>query len=388
MQEAELTESLWLCTIDGIGRNSVMKLWKQTGDFKKIASLSEQELKSCIGAKKTAAFLAANTEQARKTAYQRLCRYWEKGISFLPVWHTDYPQRLCRIADPPAMLFVKGKLPVQKQLQAAVIGARACSAYGSRAARVFARELAQKGIGIVSGMARGIDSIAQQAALEVSQSSIAVLGCGVDICYPPENRQLYDWLEQGGALVSEYLPGTKPQSYMFPPRNRIISGLSDLVLVVEAREKSGTLITVDMALEQGKEVFAVPGRVLDVCSRGCNRLIANGAGIATEPDAVLEALRQIGVQNGLTGITENGICENPIMHREDTGELSKSKGCDSDCTADLRKKILDALSSEFLSLDELAAHTQLPVFEVMQTVTHLYMEGILQRQCGRYCKKI
>lgn len=375
MQEEELTESLWLCTIDGIGSSSVMKLWKKAGNFTKIASLSEEELKNCIGTKRTAAFLAANTEQARKAAYQRLYRYWEKGISFLPVWHTDYPERLRRIADPPAILFVKGKLPVQKQIQAAVIGARACSVYGSRAAQVFARELAQNGVGIVSGMARGIDSIAQQAALEVSQNSIAVLGCGVDICYPPENRQLYEWLEKDGTLISEYLPGTKPQSYLFPPRNRIISGLSDLVLVVEAREKSGTLITVDMALEQGKEVFAVPGRVLDACSKGCNRLIANGAGIATDPDAVWEVLRQISTQNGLQRITENG-------------RKHISCGSHTDGAADAEKQILDILESEFLSLDELAERTQISISEVMQAVSHLYMEGILQRQGGRYCKKI
>jgi len=142
----------------------------------------------------------------------------------------------------------------------------------------------------VSGMARGIDGISQIAALESGGSSLAVLGCGVDICYPRENRRLYEMLEQRGGILSEYPPGTQPIGSLFPPRNRIISGLSDLLVVVEAKEKSGTTITVDMALEQGKEVLVLPGRITDALSYGCNRLIKQGAGILVSVEDIFQVL--------------------------------------------------------------------------------------------------
>ena len=145
---------------------------------------------------------------------------------------------------------------------------------------------------MVSGLARGIDGISQEAALDCGGRTYAVLGCGVDVCYPAENGRLFDRIPARGGIVSEYPPGTLPQARLFPPRNRIISGLSDLILVVEAREKSGTLITVDMALEQGREVFAIPGRVTDALSSGCNTLIRQGAGVAISPSALLEGLGQ------------------------------------------------------------------------------------------------
>ncbi len=171
---------------------------------------------------------------------------------------------------------------------AAVIGARLASGYGREQARRFSYRMASRGITIISGMARGIDGIAQTAALDAGGRSYAVLGCGVDICYPEENRSLYDRLLQQGGILSEYPPGTPPEARLFPLRNRIISGLADAVLVIEARKKSGTLITVDMALEQGRDVFALPGRVSDSLSDGCNRLIRQGAAPATCPEDLLE----------------------------------------------------------------------------------------------------
>ena len=171
---------------------------------------------------------------------------------------------------------------------AAIIGARLASGYGREQARRFSRRLSSRGITIISGMAMGIDGIAQKAALDAGGKTCAVLGCGVDICYPEENRDLYERLLKEGGLISEYPPGMPPQAKLFPQRNRIISGLSDLVLVIEARKQSGTLITVDMALEQGREVFALPGRVSDALSDGCNRLIRQGAGAATCPEDILE----------------------------------------------------------------------------------------------------
>lgn len=182
----------------------------------------------------------------------------------------------------------KAALPGIDSPAAAVIGARFASGYGREQARRFSYRMASRGITIISGMARGIDGIAQTAALDAGGRSCAVLGCGVDICYPEENRPLYDRLLQQGGILSEYPPGTPPEARLFPLRNRIISGLSDAVLVIEARRKSGTLITVDMALEQGRDVFALPGRVSDSLSDGCNRLIRQGAAPATCPEDLLE----------------------------------------------------------------------------------------------------
>lgn len=202
----------------------------------------------------------------------------------------EYPERLKNISGAPKNLYVLGRLPEEKRLCVAVIGARDCSEYGKYVARELGAVLGKSGISVVSGMARGIDGISQEAALNVGGSSFAVLGCGVDICYPEANRQLYERLKVCGGIISEYPPGSPALACHFPPRNRIVSGLADVVVVIEARIKSGTLITVDMALEQGREVYVVPGRVTDRLSDGCNSLIKQGAGILLSPEEFLKEL--------------------------------------------------------------------------------------------------
>lgn len=205
----------------------------------------------------------------------------------------DYPARLLEIPDPPERLYVLGKLPEEKVPSVAIIGARECSEYGNYVAARLGECMGRNGIQVVSGMARGIDGIGQTAALDAGGSSFAVLGSGVDVCYPARNRRLYERLRERGGVLSEYPSGTPALSRNFPPRNRIVSGLADAVVVVEAREKSGTLITVDMALEQGKEVYAVPGRVTDALSSGCNRLVKLGAAVLLDPEELAEELRGI-----------------------------------------------------------------------------------------------
>lgn len=202
----------------------------------------------------------------------------------------EYPARLREIPDPPACLYVKGRLPENDRPSVAVIGARDCSAYGRSVAMQLGAGLGAAGVQVVSGMARGIDGISQEAALDAGGTSFGVLGCGADICYPAQNRGLYEKLCAEGGVLSEYEPGTPPRAWHFPPRNRIVSGLADAVVVVEARAGSGTLITVDMALEQGREVYAVPGRVTDGLSVGCNRLIRLGAGLLPDMEEFLEEL--------------------------------------------------------------------------------------------------
>ena len=216
---------------------------------------------------------------------------WElAGIHWC--WWEDpmFPARLKTLADSPAGLFYKGTLPREEVPTAGIVGARNCSLYGKNMAERFGGELGEKGIGIISGMARGIDGVAQSAALKRGGMSFAVLGCGVDICYPQSNRNLYEALEKQGGILSEYKPGTPPLPYHFPMRNRLIAALSDVLLVIEAREKSGSLITVDQALEQGREVLALPGRVDDALSAGCHQLIRQGAGLLSCCGDVYEAL--------------------------------------------------------------------------------------------------
>lgn len=217
-------------------------------------------------------------------------RMKDRGIGMVTVLEEDFPGKLRDIPDAPYVLYYVGRLPSVYHKTVAVIGARDCTEYGRYMAGQFGAGLAQAGVQVISGMARGIDGIGQQAALKAGGYSLGVLGCGVDICYPKKNQELYDALIRQGGICSEYPPGIGPRAILFPPRNRIISGMADAVLVIEAKDKSGTLITVDMALEQGREVYALPGRGTDPLSRGCNRLIRQGAGLVSTPGELLQEL--------------------------------------------------------------------------------------------------
>jgi len=206
----------------------------------------------------------------------------DSKISFIVRESEEFPERLKEIPQSPVFIFMRGQLPNPGIPLVSIIGARDCSFYGTQVASRLGELFAEQGICVVSGMARGVDSLSQDACLKAGGTSIAVLGGGVDVIYPKESGALYETLSERGAIISEYFPGTNPQPSYFARRNRIISGLSDALCVIEAREKSGTMITVDAALEQGREVFALPGRITDSTSRGCNELIKQGAGVITD----------------------------------------------------------------------------------------------------------
>lgn len=219
----------------------------------------------------------------------------EREMKFITILDEEYPDRLRNYEGMPYALFYKGQpLWKEKTLTIGMVGARRCSAYGESMTLKFAETLAEHGVTIISGMASGIDGIAHRGALNVMGNTCAVLGSGVDICYPKEHRGLYRDLEERGCILSEFPPGTPPLSQNFPARNRIISGLSDVLLVMEAKEKSGSLITADFALEQGKEVYALPGSIENELSRGCNRLIYQGAGILLGVEELMEELESCG----------------------------------------------------------------------------------------------
>lgn len=211
-------------------------------------------------------------------------------IRYITGFEKEFPDKLRCIKDPPAGIYVRGRLPDETKKSVAIVGSRQCSMYGAKVAEYFGAALAANGVQIISGMAMGIDGISQQAALDAGGVSFAVLGSGPDVVYPKKNEDLYKRILEQGGIISEQPPKTPPLGAYFAQRNRIISALCDVLLVIEARIRSGTGITVRYALEQGKDVFAVPGRINDPMSAGTNRLIAEGALIALSPDSILSEL--------------------------------------------------------------------------------------------------
>lgn len=286
--------------------------------------------------------------------YERLQKM---GIRFVSFFSDEYPEKLRNVYNPPYALYVKGNLPDDKAPAIAVVGARKCSAYGEKYALKYAEELAGCGVQIISGLALGIDGISQRGALNAGGNTFAILGCGVDICYPRSHIGLYmDILERGGGIISEQIPGTPALAMYFPMRNRIISGLSDAVLVMEAKEKSGSLITADTAMEQGRDVYALPGPVGNVLSMGCNRLIKQGAGILLSPKELIADL-SFSYKNSLQNLHRN-IEEKEIM-LESTEKLVYS-------VLDFEPKNLACLSGE----------ADIPVLELMSILISLQLKGI------------
>jgi DNA processing protein len=217
----------------------------------------------------------------------------ERDIDFIYPGHEFYPESLNYIPDPPKLLFTRGdkELLVDRNLKIAVVGARNASVYGKSMAYSFGSEFARNRITVVSGLALGIDGMAHSATLENGGATIAVLGSGIDVPYPRENYNIYHSMCENGLVISEYGMGVNPDCFRFPLRNRIISGLANGVLVVEAKERSGSLITADQALEQGRDVFAIPGRTTDINSVGCNNLIKQGAYLVSSPREVIDILK-------------------------------------------------------------------------------------------------
>lgn len=291
-QETEKAYLHWLYQAAGMGSRAFLRDLEQTGTARTIYDMSKRgilEEHLHIRYKRKAQMLQAAAVDYDVTGeYERMV---ERGILFVTVREESYPGKLAAVSDAPYALYYVGKLPDPAKKSIAVVGARNCSEYGRKMAGEFGSVLGQADVQVISGMARGIDGIGQKAAIDAGGYSMGVLGCGVDVCYPAENRELYERLLAEGGVCSEYPPGIGPRAVLFPPRNRIISGLCDGVLVIEAKERSGTLITVDMALEQGREVYAIPGRATDALSVGCNKLIRQGAGLVMTPQELLEELQ-------------------------------------------------------------------------------------------------
>ncbi len=280
----------WLDTIVGLGKTAKMNLIQAFGSAKEVYHGSERLINCILEDKKQELFWEA---KKRKDIYKEFGYMCGEKIQMVSLYDEGYPEKLRYIPDEPFCLYYRGSLPKEELPSVAIIGARECSQYGEYIAGELGKCLGEYGIQVISGMAKGIDGISQSAALEAGGNSFGVLGCGVDICYPKSNKRLYERLLQRGGIISSYPPGTMPMSKLFPPRNRIVSGLADVLVVIEARQRSGTAITVEMALEQGRDIYAVPGRVTDRLSDGCNKMIKEGAHVFLSPQDFVEDLKQL-----------------------------------------------------------------------------------------------
>lgn len=363
----------WLHNLPEIGDRTIAKLLAAFGSEKAVYEADEKRLGQIIIKEEM------RQEIKRFTAGWDLQGTYEsmkrQGISFLTYQDEAYPARLRKLKNPPYGLYCLGNLPREEDMAAAIIGARECSEYGRYVAEAFAGRLARAGVTIISGMARGIDGIAQQAAVDSKGATFAVLGSGVDVCYPISNKPLYEEiLRTGGGILSVFPPGTEPKKRNFPERNRIVAGMADLLLVVEARQKSGTWITVDMALEQGKNVYAVPGRLTDRLSDGCNLLIRQGAGIALSPEDLLQEMQVLKNRQG-RGKRENAAAFEGL----DTEEGERAEEKDLLRFLDFMPRTADEILNRMQKEEK-----EMQLSELLAELADLCIEGKVRQAGGCY----
>ena len=352
-----------LMNTKGLGAVGLHKLYDRFESFRESWMAGEKTL-TTSGILKEAQVKAILETKRSETELRREFEELEKRkIRFITFQDADYPKRLKPFRDCPAGLFVRGRLPEDTVPSVAIVGARGCSEYGKDTARGLARELAERGVQIVSGLAVGVDGAAHTGALEAGEGgggTFGILGCGINICYPKENFRLFSEMAEKGGLMTEFIPGTKPTPGNFIMRNRIISGISDAVIVVEAKEKSGSLLTADYALEQGKEVFAVPGRITDGLSVGCNRLLQMGASLCLGPREILD----------IFGIKYE---EKPIVGKISEKRLAKNE-----------KLVYSCLDSRPRHLEEIVLKCELPVREAMEILLKLELAGVIHGNGNQY----
>jgi DNA processing protein len=319
--------------------------WEAPGEAFREAGLPDKVLEN---------FLRYRAETDLDQVYESILT---QDITILTPLDVDYPALLREIDQPPPVLYVRGALLPADEFAVAVVGTRRVTAYGRQVAQDTSFFLAGHGLTIVSGLARGVDALAHRAALKAGGRTIAVLGSGVDVIYPPEHRNLVEEIIEQGAVISDYPPGTPPEGVNFPPRNRIISGLSLATIVVEAGERSGALITADFAVEQGRDVFAVPGNVLSPMSRGTNRLVQKGAFMLVSPQDVLNVLE-------LEHVQELAVARQSLP--TDTTEI----------------RILQVMDYEPVHVDTICLALDLPVDKVSAALTMMELKGFVQHVGG------
>ena len=358
----DLVDTLRLSLIPGVGPRIRQALLERFGSARAALAAAPSELRAVYGVgPKLVGKIAGADHEIDVEAQIALCR--EHGIDILTTDHASYPRMLREIHDPPGVLFVRGALKPDDALAVGIVGTRHGTQYGLRQAERLASGLARAGLTILSGLARGVDAAAHRGALGAGGRTIAVLASGVMHIYPPEHEKLAEDVAASGALVSESPPLSEPLAGTFPQRNRLISGMSLGVIVIEAAERSGALITARHAMEQGREVFAVPGNVDSRTSRGCHRLIRDGAKLVESVDDVLEELGPL--------VEAAPRDDGQVIHHP--AELLLN---------DLEQKVLSAVEGEPTPIDRIIARTGLPASQVLSTLSVLEMRRLVRRLGG------
>ena len=362
----ELDALLILNAVPGVGNANIRKLLECYGDASKVLSLTEEQLAAgqIVSQKLAAAIVQFPKDEFLRSEMSLV----ERGrVRVLTFRDEDYPSTLRDIPDAPVVIYIRGNLPANSSLAIAVVGSRRASLYGMAVAEQFSGRLAELGFTIVSGMARGIDAAAHRGALRASGTTVAVMGCGLDTIYPPENEKLFAEIAAGGAVISEFPMTMPPIAYNFPRRNRIISGLSLGVIVVEAAGKSGALITADFALEQGREVYAVPGNVNSPTSGGVNNLIKQGAKLVTSVDDILEDLHA-NVRAAVGHARSDGpAAENPAIQTLPEAE----------------RLVYESISDRPVHIDDLADRCGTDVLRMTAALSRLELKHLIKQLPGK-----
>lgn len=362
---AQRDASLRLSMVTGIGPRIYGDLIEHFGSAEAALAASPAELRSIqgVGQKLMRALVSANEIDVAPVLEQ--CR--QNNIQVIDRAHESYPPLLSKIHDPPGVLFCRGDFQPVDQLGIAIVGTRHSTTYGDRVAANLARGLSMAGLTIISGMARGIDAAAHKAALECGGRTIAVLGGGVMNIYPPEHKSLADSIAANGAVLSEALPNQAPRSGCFPRRNRIVTGMSLGVIVVEAGDRSGASISARLAAEQGRDVFAVPGRIDSRMSRGCHKLIRDGATLVETVDDVLDQLGPLVEPLKLSRAEGIGEQTQTVRH---PAELKLS---------DQERAVLNCIETAPTEFDIIVEKTQLPPARILATISVLEIRRLIRR---------
>ncbi|MFP4660991.1 MAG: DNA-processing protein DprA [Halanaerobiales bacterium] len=381
MREDLKEEYYWLglSTISGLGSVRINKLLSHFSSVSRIWQANEGELKQVSGIGKLAKKIV---EQREGFDIDKLLNQLSKdNINYITVLDEEYPEKLKNIYDPPPVLFYKGELNFAFPA-VSIIGSRRCTTYGKKTAEKIAYQLANRGITVISGMARGIDTRGHIGALKAKGRTIAVLGSGLDIIYPPENKELFEQIQKNGTVLSEYPPGVEPLAGNFPQRNRIISGLSIGVLVIEAASRSGSLITANLALEQGRDVFAIPGNIDRPQSKGTNDLIKKGAKMVTGVEDIVEELylyKNIGqLESKADGNKKQGI--DILVNKKENNRI-KSNYPELN---DEEREVLEVFQKEVdLTLEQLIKLTDKSPARMNTILLKLELKGIISRSAGK-----
>jgi len=360
----------WLALnmVPGVGPITYRNLVARFHDPEQVFAASARELE-LVGGVGEKTMRAIKEFPAAKMAAEELKKVADLGGAILTFRDPGYPKNLLQIYDPPPLLYVRGELEQGNPLMIAIVGSRRGSFYGRTVTKKISKELSAAGVTVVSGMARGIDTSAHLGALEAGKKTIAVFGCGIDIIYPPENKKLFFDIIAHGAAVSEFPLSTPPDGKNFPRRNRIISGVSLGVVIVEATADSGSLITAAHALEQGREVFAVPGNIGMATSRGTNRLIKQGAKLVEEAQDILtEILPQYAGPHAVGTATKDDLL---------------TKGSPPAGLSDAEDKIIQLLSHAPLHIDEISRLSRMEVRRVSTILLELELKGVISQLGGK-----